>query len=144
MGFGGAGKAILAFLLKDFRKKHRIQIVHRSIKKINDLKVGFILLNDLNKHLPHIDLLINATSAGHIENMNVSPVPTKFLEKAKKTMLVYDIIYDPLKTTLLKNSEEIGLKTINGLRMNLIQAVLAYSYTNRTNLSIEEIYNTMN
>jgi len=59
-------------------------------------------------------------------------------------MVVYDIIYDPLKTTLLKNSEGIGLKTINGLRMNLIQAVLAYRYTNPTNLSIEEIYNVMN
>ena len=59
-------------------------------------------------------------------------------------MIVYDIIYDPIKTTLLKNSEEIGLKTINGLRMNLIQAVLAYRYTNPTSLSIEEIYKTMN
>ena len=66
------------------------------------------------------------------------------LKKAKKTMIVYDIIYDPIKTTLLKNSEEIGLKTINGLRMNLVQAVLAYRYTNRTSLSIEEIYNAMN
>ena len=58
-------------------------------------------------------------------------------------MVVYDIIYDPIKTVLLKNSEEIGLRTINGLRMNLIQAVLAYSYTNPTSLVKEEIYNIM-
>ena len=58
-------------------------------------------------------------------------------------MVVYDIIYDPLKTTLLKNSEGMGLKTINGLRMNLIQAVLAYSYTNHTVLAKEEIYKIM-
>jgi len=88
--------------------------------------------------------LINATSIGHVESIDKTPVPIKFLEKAKNTMVVYDIIYDPLKTTLLKNSEGIGLKTINGLRMNLIQAVLAYRYTNPTTLSIEEIYNVMN
>ena len=58
-------------------------------------------------------------------------------------MVVYDIIYDPLKTTLLKTSEELGLKTINGLRMNLIQAVLAYRYTNQTILSMYEIYKAM-
>ena len=59
-------------------------------------------------------------------------------------MVVYDIIYVPLKTTLLKNSEKLGLRTINGLRMNLIQAVLAYSYTNQTVLAKEEIYRIMN
>ena len=88
--------------------------------------------------------MINATSAGHIENTHVTPVPRKILTKAKKTMIVYDIIYDPLKTVLLSDSERIGLRTINGLRMNLIQAVLAYSYTNPTNLEKEKIYNIMN
>ena len=74
---------------------------------------------------------------------DITPIPIKSLAKAKTTMVVYDIIYDPLKTKLLKNSEEIGLKTINGLRMNLIQAVLAFSYTNHTVLAKEEIYKIM-
>ena len=145
LGYGGAGKAILAFLFKDFKKKHQIQIFNRSMN-INNSKnknLEIYSLKELGKYLPHFDLLINATSVGHIENNNASPVPSKFLKKAKKTMVVYDIIYDPLKTTLLKNSEEIGLRTINGLRMNLIQAVLAYCYTNHTVLTKEEIYKIM-
>ena len=89
-------------------------------------------------------MLINATSVGHVESIDITPIPINLLAKAKNTMVVYDIIYDPLKTTLLKNSEELGLKTINGLRMNLIQAVLAYSYTNHTVLAKEEIYKIMN
>ena len=88
-------------------------------------------------------MLINATSVGHVESIDITPIPIKLLAKAKNTMVVYDIIYDPLKTTLLKNSEEIGLRTINGLRMNLIQAVLAYHYTNHTVLAKEEIYKIM-
>ena len=147
LGYGGAGKAILAFLLKDFKRKHKIHIFNRSPINIRDTKehdVYSYSLNDLEAIIPDFDFFINATSIGHVESIDKTPVPIKFLATAKNTMVVYDIIYDPLKTTLLKNSEEIGLKTINGLRMNLIQAVLAYNYTNQTHLSIQEIYNIMN
>ena len=112
----------------------------------NSKKNGIVShsLNDLENFIPHCDLLINATSVGHIESNDATLIPKKLLSKAKNTMIVYDIIYDPLKTTLLRNSEERGLQTINGLRMNLIQAVLAYSYTNQTVLTKEEIYKIMN
>ena len=146
LGFGGAAKAILAFLLRDFKKKHKICIFNRSPVKIkNDKKNGLrsFPLNDLEAFLPRFDLLINATSAGHIESVNLTPVSAELLATAKRTTVVYDIIYDPIKTLLLKNSEEIGLQTINGLRMNLIQAVLAYSYTNPTTLAKEQIYEIM-
>ena len=147
LGFGGAGKAISAFLLKDYKKKHQIQIFNRSTKNIvnsKNVELDLYSFKALEDYLPNLDLLINATSVGHIENTSASPVPTKLLKKAKKNMLVYDIIYDPIETTLLKNCEEIGLRTINGLRMNLIQAVLAYRYTNKTILSAGEIYKAMN
>ncbi len=147
LGYGGAGKAILAFLLRDFERKHKIHIFNRSPINIKDSKrydLSLHSLNDLDTFLPHFDLLINATSVGHVENIDRTPVPIELLAKAKNTMVVYDIIYDPLKTILLRNSEEIGLRTINGLRMNLIQAVLAYSYTNQTVFAKDEIYKIMN
>ena len=147
MGYGGAGKAILNFLLKDFDDKHKIYVFNRNPIKIKDVGRGKLFtcaLDDLATYIPHLDLLINATSVGHIDNIHSTPVPTQVLEQAKKTMIVYDIIYDPKRTKLLKDSEEKGLKTINGLRMNLIQAVLAYSYTNPTALEKEEIFNIMN
>ena len=147
LGYGGAGKAILAFLLKDFKRNHKIHIFNRSPINIRDTKENDVYsysLNDLEAIIPDFDFLINATSIGHVESIDKTPVPIKFLATAKNTMVVYDIIYDPPKTTLLKMSEVRGLKTINGLRMNLIQAVLAYKYTNPTTLSIEEIYKVMN
>ena len=147
LGYGGAGKAILAFLGRDFKRKHNFNVFNRSPIYIkNSKKSGMVShsLNDLETFIPNCDLLINATSVGHIESIDATLVPKKLLSKAKNTMIVYDIIYDPIKTTLLKNSEEIALKTINGLRMNLIQAVLAYSYTNRTVLAKDEIYKIMN
>ena len=146
LGFGGAGKAIVAFLVKDFKNKHRILIFNRSpinTKAAKIVGLDTYLLDDLDRFLPQFDLLINATSVGQVESSYASPVATKLLTQAKKTLIIYDIIYDPIKTALLKSSEKIGLRTINGLRMNLVQAVLAYRYTNFTNLSIEKIYQTM-
>ena len=146
LGFGGAGKAILAFLLRDFEEKHKVFLFNRNLVHTKDTKrneLHSFTFNDLNTFLPNIDLLINATSVGHVESIHKTLVPAKLLAKAKKTLVVYDIIYDPIKTMLLKDSEEKGLKTINGLRMNLIQAVLAYSYTNPTSLAKEEIYKIM-
>ena len=146
LGFGGAGKAILAFLLRDFEEKHKVCLFNRNLVNIKNAKKNELYsytFNDLDTFLPHIDLLLNATSVGHVESIDKTPVPVKLLAKAKKNLVVYDIIYDPIKTILLKDSEEKGLKTINGLRMNLIQAVLAYSYTNQTSLAKEEIYKIM-
>ena len=146
LGFGGAGKAILAFLLKDFEKKHKICLFNRNLvdtKNARKNELYSYTFNDLDTFLPQIDLLINATSVGHLESIRETPVPAKLLAKAKENLVVYDIIYDPIKTRLLADSEEKGLKTINGLRMNLIQAVLAYSYTNPTSLAKEDIYKIM-
>ena len=146
LGFGGAGKAILAFLLRDFEGKHKVCLFNRNLLHKKDAKKNELYsytFNDLDTFIPHIDLLINATSVGHVESIHKTPVPAKLLAKAKKSLIVYDIIYDPIKTMLLKDSEEVGLKTINGLRMNLIQAVLAYGYTNPTSLIKEEIYKIM-
>ena len=146
LGFGGAGKAILAFLLKEFEKKHKICLFNRNLvdtKNARKNELYSYTFNDLDTFLPQIDLLINATSVGHLESIRETPVPAKLLAKAKENLVVYDIIYDPIKTRLLADSEEKGLKTINGLRMNLIQAVLAYSYTNPTSLAKEDIYKIM-
>ncbi len=146
LGFGGAGKAILAYLLRDFEKKHKVCLFNRNLVDTQGAKKTELYsytFNDLDNFLPYIDLLINATSVGHMESIHKTPVPAKLLAKAKKNLVVYDIIYDPIKTILLKDSEEKGLKTINGLRMNLIQAVLAYSYTNPTGLAKDEIYKIM-
>ena len=46
----------------------------------------------------------------------------------KKSAIVFDIIYQPLKTKLLEIADNSGIATLNGLEMNLEQAVLAYQY----------------
>ena len=64
------------------------------------------------------DLLINCTPIGMWPNANVSPVP----ESSLTGQLVYDLVYNPPVTRLLREAERAGLKTIGGLDMLVAQA----------------------
>ena len=146
LGYGGAGKAILAFLLKDFGNKHAISVFNRSTiseKQIKNLPVKFEKLNDLEHSISEFDLIINSTSLGSNNSPNETPIDHDVLLNAKKKTIIYDIIYDPPKAKLLRTSQKIGLKTINGLNMNLVQAVLAFQYTNNTKFSQNKIFQLM-
>jgi shikimate dehydrogenase len=60
------------------------------------------------------DLLVNATSVGMHPLDRESPVPKEVL---KEGMVIMDIVYSPLKTRLLREAEERGCRTIDGLEM---------------------------
>ena len=146
IGMGGAGKAIWAFLNKKFKSFHKLTAFNRSIIRDSRKQNNFadvIRLREFEQSISDFDLIINATSAGSSDDLNSAPFNLDLLSNAKTECVIYDIIYQPSKTKLLLASENRGLKTINGLRMNMVQAVLAYKYTNPTNLSLEQIFNTM-
>ena len=100
-------------------------------------------IKDFETSISDFDLIINATSAGSSIALDATPFKLDYLKNAKTNSVVYDIIYDPLKTNLLVRAAERDLTTINGLRMNLVQAVLAYKYTSGTSLSLEKILKIM-
>ena len=141
VGYGGAGKAIAGFL-QQYKDKHEILLFTRTLpnRKFSDeLEINFIDLKELPSKIGEIDILINATSVGSQNNLNEKLIRREYLHRLKNSSLVYDIIYDPPETMLLRDSKEIGLDIINGMEMNLLQAVLAYKHTNNTTLSLEEI-----
>ena len=70
----------------------------------------------LNEH----QLIINTTPVGMFPDVNKMPeIPVHLLNR---NHLVYDLIYNPEETLLLKNAASIGCKTKNGLEMLQIQA----------------------
>jgi len=68
------------------------------------------------------DILINTTSIGMYPKLDDTPVKKEFL----KDMLVFDIVYNPLKTRLIKEAEQNGCTTIMGLEMFVNQAALQF------------------
>jgi shikimate dehydrogenase len=69
-----------------------------------------------------LDILVNASPRG----MTNHPPLAVNLAKLPPNLLVYDLVYDPLETLLLKAARERGLRTISGLDMLIAQAALAF------------------
>jgi shikimate dehydrogenase len=78
---------------------------------------------NLRKAIPNTDILVNATSVGMSPNINQSPVPADLL---CANLIVFDIVYNPYQTRLLREAKEAGAQTISGLEMLVWQGALAF------------------
>lgn len=68
-------------------------------------------------------IIVNATPIGMKGFMaNEMPLEPKDFRDLKPDTVVYDIVYNPIKTVLLKEAEKNGLRTIEGLDMLIYQA----------------------
>lgn len=134
MGAGGAARAV-SFILAD-RGAHPV-ILNRieeldwaenlaaMISREFDIEVPAMELTkeNLGKVLDDAEILVNATSVGMSPNDNVSPAPADLL---KADLTVYDVIYNPIQTRLLKDAEAAGATTIGGIDMLVWQGIMAF------------------
>ena len=133
IGAGGASRAIVYSLIS--QKVAKIFIANRdhekALKLIEDFKnfsqqnlveLEFVHLKKNFDFLPEIDLIINSTSLGMI---NQSKLDID-ISNAKKSAIVYDIVYKPLITDILKQAETLNLKIITGIGMLIEQALIGF------------------
>jgi len=125
LGAGGASRAI-SFVLAE-RDAHLVilnrqleldwaeELAHRLSQTFNQ-EVEALKLDEENlaMTLDRADILVNATSVGMSPNISETPVPARLL---KPGLVVFDIVYNPIKTRLLREAEAAGAKTINGVDM---------------------------
>ena len=91
-------------------------------------------------------VLVNCTSAGYQDGDAGTPLGVDadaLIAALPADALVYDIIYQPAETPLMSLAAARGLKTRNGLGMNLDQAVIAFQKANPGALSIDAIRDAM-
>ena len=133
LGAGGASRAI-CFTLAE--RGAEIVILNRrlemdwavelaaSISQFSAVEVKALELNDENlaSVVEDADILVNATSVGMSPDSNNSPVPARLL---KPELVVFDVVYNPLKTRLLAEAEAAGAETISGIDMLVWQGALA-------------------
>ncbi|MFC1857496.1 shikimate dehydrogenase [Thermodesulfobacteriota bacterium] len=122
IGAGGAARAIGYGILS---AGGILSIVNRSVQKgenlARDLGSEFFPQSEFRKL--GFDILINTTPVGMTPNIEDMPVHR---ENIQPEMTVMDIIYNPLKTRLLRTAEEIGCRTIDGLTMFVYQGVIQF------------------
>ncbi|MBV9469932.1 MAG: shikimate dehydrogenase [Abitibacteriaceae bacterium] len=78
--------------------------------------------NTLREVLPQTDLLVNATSVGMHPHDDATPIPTSYLHAG---LMVYDIVYNPLETRLLRDAKAAGARIVDGLGMLIYTNVRA-------------------
>ena len=71
------------------------------------------------------DILINATPIGMDPHIDASPISKDLLHK---DLFVFDVIYNPLETKLMKDAVEVGCETLGGLDMLINQGVIAFEW----------------
>jgi len=122
VGAGGVARAI-AFGLKE--RQAQITIINRNYERAQSLArdVGCLVRKFDETQSLDTDILINATPVGMFPKINETPIDK---HKLKPNMIVFDTIYNPIETKLLKEAKAQGCKTINGLSMFVHQAAAQF------------------
>jgi shikimate dehydrogenase len=123
LGAGGAARAVLAALAE--ARVEWTGVSARRLERAEALaeRFGADTVPWERRALVPFDLLVNCTSLG--QRPGDMPPMTDF-SAADREALVYDLIYNPPRTTFLRLAEEAGLATQNGLEMLLQQAALSW------------------
>jgi len=130
LGSGGSARALVAGLSDAGASK--VIIYNRTAERAEKLVTEFsqyfpqTKLEAVSLHTIHettLDLLINSTTVG----MFSSELPVD-LKECRKINILADIIYSPKKTSLLKQAEELGITSVNGIGMLLYQGCEAFTF----------------
>ncbi len=130
LGNGGSARTIAYALLMQDRPKS-VVLVARDVKKSQALaseitdRLGLgsggalsapevIALSDYHTVKDSVDVVVNTTPVGMHPNVEVSPLLPEDLVTGQ---VVYDIVYAPERTRLLRDAAAKGLKTVGGLGM---------------------------
>jgi shikimate dehydrogenase len=131
LGGGGAARSLaLTFARAGARE---IRILNRTLERAATIAAEVRALgveaqaaalepSTLRAALTGSDLLVNATSVGMHPRENESPVPDGVLAPH---LAVYDIVYNPLETRLLKAARACGARAVDGLGMLIFTNVYA-------------------
>ena len=132
LGAGGASRAVSFSVAREARE---VVILNRTVERAENLakelsrrygdkvRYGKLCKSRVKEELKDADLLINATSLGMRLHEDKTPVNRDLL---RPDLPVFDVVYNPRETRLLRESRSVGAKTIEGLNMLVYQGVAAF------------------
>ena len=126
LGAGGSARAVLYALVND---GWDVTIAARRIEQAQQLAASFVNY-DMNftdladLRLLTFDLLVNTTPIGMTPNIQQSPLPENII--LSKHTIIYDLVYNPRETKLVKDARTQGSSAVSGLGMLIEQAALSF------------------
>jgi shikimate dehydrogenase len=136
LGAGGAARAVVYALASSGWK---VWVAARRLEQcrnlIEDLKrnssdqyLDIIPISLEQKSIrnvaPDCQLIVNATPAGMFPNIKINPWPEGI--PYPKDAFIYDLVYNPAETSLVREARQAGLKAVSGAGMLVEQAALAF------------------
>jgi shikimate dehydrogenase len=101
---------------------------HQALDALGLSSAEVLAIDDhaaMTRALAASGVLINATPVG-MENPLASPLPAELLAHMPPNALVFDMVYAPPETALLRAAQSLGLRTAGGLEMLLEQGAAAF------------------
>lgn len=128
MGAGGAARAVAFQLALNGAK---VTIANRTAQRAYSLaenvnSVGYARgtgLDDLQELVAWSNIVINTTSVGMHPYIDNTPITADMMRSG---LVVFDIVYNPLKTRLLSEAQKAGAITIDGLKMLVLQGAESF------------------
>ena len=150
LGSGGAARAIAMTL--DHRGASRITISNRTEHKAHALAQDVnqqgrdcctaipMAEGPLQDILGDTDILINTTSVGMHPHEKQSPIDASLLHDH---LVVYDLVYNPLRTKLLKAAQEKGCRIVEGIGMLVYQGAAAFELWTEREAPVEVMFDAI-
>lgn len=132
-GAGGASRAI-SFYLAQYGAES-LTILNRNQQKAQSLAedvsgsgliddAGADSISQIASHLADADILVDTTPIGM--HPNISDKPIAFADDMHEDLVVFDAVYNPNETVLLREAVRAGAKPVYGIKMLLYQGAESF------------------
>lgn len=130
-GAGGASRAISFYLAKYGAES--ITILNRNVEKAENLAKDVSVLTDdvksdsiteIKKYLSAADILVDTTPVGM--HPNISDEPIAYAKDMHDDLTVFDAVYNPNETVLIKEALKADAKPVYGIKMLLYQGAESF------------------
>ena len=140
LGAGGSARAVVYALLND---GWNVTIAARRIEQAQELASQFegidaVELNVQTFEHSNVQLIVNTTPVGMTPNTDQSPLPDNL--SLPQHVVIYDLVYNPSETKLVRDARVQGLRATTGLGMLIEQAALAFQLWTGYNPSREILW----
>lgn len=151
LGAGGSARAVVYALSND---GWNVTVVARRIEQAQSLADSFINyqlhittfdlqpFDKLRAAPSTFDLIVNTTPVGMTPNTDHSPLPENL--SLPQHVAIYDLVYNPRETKLVKDALTKGIKATTGLGMLIEQAALSFELWTGKSPSREVLWKTVN
>ena len=143
---GNVEKAHASYIVRDHDAQHfekRLEQMQEIVKKLNERTGCKVTLHDysdseiLRQSIADSAILVNGTSVGMAPKTDNTIITDTTM--FHKDLFVFDVIYNPQETRLLREARAAGCKTSNGMYMRLYQGAASFELWTGQQMPVEII-----